>query len=81
MCQCKGMMILHKTYYNAYLFRMSSNKYYKSSMKEEIVICRVETCQRPLKKQNYSRHLKTVHKEENSNDLRVYGQAKFSWNP
>ena len=45
------------------------------------MICRVETCQKPLKRQNYSRHLKTIHKEENCNDLRVYGQPKFSWNP
>ena len=60
---------------------MSSKKYYKSSTKEEIVICRVDKCRKSLKKQGYSQHLMTFHKEEDSNDLRVFGQAKFSWNP
>ena len=53
-------------------------KYARSSNKEETVICRVEDCQEQVVRQNYARHLSRLHPQENSRDLRPYGQTQLS---
>ena len=51
-----------------------------SSSKSKItnVICRVESCKVSVKEQNYFRHLKNKHPNEDPNDLWPYGQKKLS---
>ena len=40
---------------------------------------RVEVCKQQVRLQNYQRHLKLNHPDEDSRDLRGYGVRKFSW--
>ena len=61
---------------------MSSNKRqftHKSSTKTTKIQCRVETCKQWIIEQGYTRHLRTVHPDEDFKDLRGYGVKKFSW--
>ena len=51
---------------------MGDNKW-----KSQKVVCRV--CHKEVVKQNYSYHLKEMHREENPNDTRPHGQPKFSF--
>ena len=50
-------------------------KYHKSVSKERKIICRV--CRKEVVAQNYRDHLGAKHPEENSSNLRVYGQASL----
>jgi uncharacterized short protein YbdD (DUF466 family) len=56
-------------------------QYYTSASKTERVRCRVKDCTEPMVAyQNYERHLKRNHPEENYKDKRIFGQKPFSFN-
>ena len=59
----------------------AQEKYYQSSSKTDRVRCRVRDCTEPMVAyQNYERHLKRNHPEENYKDKRTLGQKPFSFN-
>ena len=55
----------------------SKDKLYKNISKSVKVTCRV--CKETIKSQNYERHLRRCHPEEDSKILSTYGQRKFSF--
>ena len=52
-----------------------TTSYHKSENRKIKVLCRI--CKQGVTGQNYGRHLKEVHPEEDSKDLRVFGQPRF----
>jgi hypothetical protein len=57
----------------------SKDRHHQSVSKTVKVTCRVETCKEQVLAQNYERHLKRYHPQEDSKILRTYGQKQISF--
>ena len=57
----------------------AKDKYHQSVSKTVKVTCRVESCKEQVLTQNYERHLRRYHPQEDPKSLRTYGQKLFSF--
>ena len=57
----------------------AKDKYHQSVSKTVKVTCRVESCKEQVLTQNYERHLRRYHPQEDPKSLRTYGQKRISF--